>query len=69
LRSLYKRGSPATETRIGARWASKAQATEEAGVLLAAIEGALVLARARRSTEPLDAVERHFTTGGSTWIA
>jgi hypothetical protein len=49
--------------------AARPQATEEAGVLLAAIEGALVLARARRSTEPLDAMERHFTTGGSTWIA
>jgi AcrR family transcriptional regulator len=37
-----------------------AAADEESTVLLAALEGALILARARRSIEPLDAVERHF---------
>jgi AcrR family transcriptional regulator len=37
-------------------------ADEQSTVLLAAIEGALILARARRSTEPLDTVERHFAT-------
>ncbi len=37
-------------------------ADEQSTVLLAAIEGALVLARARRSTEPLDTVERYFAT-------
>jgi TetR/AcrR family transcriptional regulator, lmrAB and yxaGH operons repressor len=37
-------------------------AANEATVLLAAIEGALVLARSRRSTEPLDTVEQHFKT-------
>jgi hypothetical protein len=31
-------------------------------VLLAALEGALILARARRNTEPLDTVERHFAS-------
>jgi AcrR family transcriptional regulator len=35
-------------------------AEEHATVLLAAIEGALILARARRSTEPLDTVERYI---------
>jgi TetR/AcrR family transcriptional repressor of lmrAB and yxaGH operons len=35
-------------------------ADEQATVLLAAIEGALILARARRNTEPLDTVERYF---------
>jgi AcrR family transcriptional regulator len=35
-------------------------AEEQTTVLLAAIEGALILARARRSTEPLDTVERYF---------
>jgi AcrR family transcriptional regulator len=39
---------------------SPAQAAERSTVLLAALEGALILARARRTTEPLDAVERHF---------
>jgi AcrR family transcriptional regulator len=36
-------------------------AAEQSTVLLAALEGALILARARRTTEPLDAVERHFS--------
>jgi AcrR family transcriptional regulator len=35
-------------------------AEEQSTVLLAAVEGALILARARRSTEPLDTVERYF---------
>ncbi len=39
---------------------SPSVAQEHSMVLLAAIEGALMLARARRSTEPLDAVERYF---------
>jgi TetR/AcrR family transcriptional regulator, lmrAB and yxaGH operons repressor len=39
-----------------------AVADEHATVLLAALEGALILARARRSTEPLDTVERYFAS-------
>ena len=38
------------------------QAAEESTVLLAALEGAVILARAQRSTEPVDAVERHFAS-------
>jgi TetR/AcrR family transcriptional repressor of lmrAB and yxaGH operons len=38
-------------------------ADEHATVLLAAVEGALILARANRSTAPLDAVERYFAAG------
>jgi hypothetical protein len=38
------------------------QAAEQSTVLLAALEGALILARARRTTEPLDTVERHFAS-------
>src|SRR3954469_111429 len=37
-------------------------AQQQSTVFLAAIEGALILARARRSTEPLDTVERYFAT-------
>ncbi len=37
-----------------------AVAAELSIVLLAALEGALILARARRSTAPLDTVERFF---------
>ena len=39
-----------------------AVADEQATVVLAALEGALILARARRSTEPLEVVERYFAT-------
>jgi AcrR family transcriptional regulator len=41
---------------------SPAHAAEQSTVLLAALEGALILARARRTTEPLDTVERHFSS-------
>ena len=43
--------------------ASRAVANEHATVLLAALEGALILARAHRSTAPLDTVERYFAAG------
>jgi AcrR family transcriptional regulator len=39
-----------------------AVADEQSTVLLAALEGALILARARRSTKPLDTVERYFAS-------
>jgi AcrR family transcriptional regulator len=42
--------------------ASPAEAEEHALVLLAALEGALILSRARRSTEPIDTVERFFAS-------
>jgi AcrR family transcriptional regulator len=41
---------------------SPAGADEQSTVLLAALEGALILARARRGTEPLDTVERYFAS-------
>jgi AcrR family transcriptional regulator len=37
-------------------------AQDDASVLLAALEGALILSRANRSTQPLDTVQRFFTT-------
>ena len=46
--------------------ASPAVADEHATVLLAAVEGALILARAHRSTAPLDTVERYFAAGVSS---
>ena len=42
--------------------APPSEAEEQSTVLLAAIEGALILARARRSIEPVDTVERYFAT-------
>jgi AcrR family transcriptional regulator len=46
--------------------ASPAVADEHATVLLAALEGALILARAHRSIDPLDAVERYFAARAPT---
>ena len=46
-------------TRFGA---PQAEAEAHATVLLAALEGALILARAQRTTEPLDTVERFFAS-------
>jgi TetR/AcrR family transcriptional repressor of lmrAB and yxaGH operons len=37
-------------------------AEDDASVLLAALEGALILSRAKQSTQPLDTVQRFFTT-------
>ena len=42
--------------------ASPAVADEHATVLLSAVEGALILVRAHRSTAPLDTVERYFAS-------
>jgi AcrR family transcriptional regulator len=46
-------------TRFGA---SQAEADTHATVLMAALEGALVLARTQRSIEPLETVERFFAS-------
>lgn len=42
--------------------ASPAEAEAQSTVLLAALEGALMLARARRDIAPLDSVERYFAS-------
>ena len=42
--------------------ASPSEAGEHSTVLMAALEGALMLSRARRNIEPLDAVERYFSS-------
>ena len=49
--------------------ASPAAADEQSTVLLAALEGALILARARRSIEPLDTVERYFASRAPTPVS
>jgi AcrR family transcriptional regulator len=46
-------------TRFGA---TPAEAEAHATVLMAALEGALILARAQRNIEPLDTVERFFAS-------
>jgi AcrR family transcriptional regulator len=40
---------------------SESTAEDHASVLLSALEGALILARAQHSTQPLDSVQRFFT--------
>ena len=40
---------------------SESTAEDHASVLIAALEGALILARAQHSTQPLDSVQRFFT--------
>jgi len=40
----------------------RSTAEDDASVLLAALEGALILSRANQSTQPLDTVQRFFTT-------
>lgn len=42
--------------------APQSTAEDDASVLLAALEGALILSRANQSTQPLDTVQRFFTT-------
>ena len=42
--------------------AQQSTSEEDASVLLAALEGALILSRANQSTQPLDTVQRFFTT-------
>jgi TetR/AcrR family transcriptional repressor of lmrAB and yxaGH operons len=42
--------------------APQSTAQDDASVLLAALEGALILSRANQSTDPLDTVQRFFTT-------
>ena len=53
-------------TRFGAR---EAEAEAHATVLMAALEGALTLARAQRNIEPLDTVERFFASRAAEALA
>jgi TetR/AcrR family transcriptional regulator, lmrAB and yxaGH operons repressor len=46
--------------------APEAEAEAHATVLMAALEGALILARAQRTIEPLDTVERFFASSAPT---
>jgi TetR/AcrR family transcriptional repressor of lmrAB and yxaGH operons len=53
----------ASVARVYAKFGdSQAIAEEQSTVLLAALEGALILARAQRSTDPLDIVARYFAS-------
>jgi len=58
LLGQWRESVRATLVKFGAR---RETAEDDASVLLAALEGALILSRADRSTRPLDTVQRFFT--------
>jgi TetR/AcrR family transcriptional regulator, lmrAB and yxaGH operons repressor len=61
-RALLDHWRDAVRTALVKFGANDSTAVNDASVLLAALEGALVLSRANQSTEPLDTVQRFFTT-------
>ena len=60
------RSSTSGVTAYTPPWSNSASSSQpqqdDASVLLAALEGALILSRANQSTQPLDTVQRFFTT-------
>ena len=61
-RAIFVDWATKVSARLRAAGWSKKAAAEEALVVVASIEGALLLARARRDTEPLEAMARHVRT-------
>jgi transcriptional regulator LmrA/YxaF-like protein len=61
-RTLFDRWRDAVRTALVQFGARESTAQDDASVLLAALEGALILSRAHQSTQPLDTVQRFFTT-------
>lgn len=61
-RALLDQWRDAVRTALVKFGANESTAENDASVLLAALEGALILSRANQSTEPLDTVQRFFTT-------
>jgi len=60
--AAFGRWQELLEQRLVAQGVKAARARELAGLAIASIEGALVMARARRDTEPLDNVHRQLRT-------
>ena len=61
-RTLFDRWRDAVRIALVQSGARESTAQDDASVLLAALEGALILSRAQQSTQPLDTVQRFFTT-------
>ena len=61
-RALLDQWRDSVRTALVKFGAKQSTAENDASVLLAALEGALILSRANQSTEPLDTVQRFFTT-------
>jgi TetR/AcrR family transcriptional repressor of lmrAB and yxaGH operons len=60
-RALLEQWRDAVHAALVKFGAQQSTAEDDAWVLLAALEGALILSRANQSTEPLDTVQRFFT--------
>jgi TetR/AcrR family transcriptional repressor of lmrAB and yxaGH operons len=61
-RALLEQWRDAVHGALVKYGAQQSTARDDASVLLAALEGALILSRADQSTQPLDTVQRFFTT-------
>ena len=61
-RALLDRWRDSVHTALVKFGATQSTAKDDASVLLAALEGAVIVSRANQSTEPLDTVQRFFTT-------
>lgn len=59
-RTIFDEWAAKIESRLKADGWARKEAAEEALVVVAAIEGALLLARSRRDTKPLEAVAHHL---------
>jgi TetR/AcrR family transcriptional regulator, lmrAB and yxaGH operons repressor len=61
-RALLDQWRDSVHTALVKFGARESTAQDDASVLLAALEGALILSRANQSTQPLDTVQRFFST-------
>jgi TetR/AcrR family transcriptional regulator, lmrAB and yxaGH operons repressor len=61
-RALLERWRDSVHAALVRFGVQESTAEDDASVLLAALEGALILSRANHSTQPLDTVQRFFTT-------
>ena len=61
-RALLEQWRDAVHAALVKFGGEQSTAEDDASVLLAALEGALILSRANRSTQPLDQVQSFFTT-------
>ena len=61
-RTLFDQSHDSVRAALVKFGVEESTADDDASVLLSALEGALILSRANQSTEPLDTVQRFFTT-------
>jgi len=66
VQESFERWLAPLRERLEAAGFERAEAARRADLTIAALEGALILARAQRNIEPLDTVERFFTRSTQT---